>query len=134
MGAQRSASSASVGTATAILGSATATAALSTIAPRSRSRVMEPPYLGGRRGSTKAGRIHGVTTDREHARNLLASASRIAVLSGAGISTESGIPDFRGPNGLWTKNPAAERLFTLRDYVADPDIRRDAWPIRREHA
>lgn len=54
----------------------------------------------------------------------------VAVLSGAGISTDSGIPDYRGPNGLWRKDPAAEKLFTYDFYMADPDVRRRAWRMR----
>ncbi|HEX6313003.1 MAG TPA: Sir2 family NAD-dependent protein deacetylase, partial [Acidimicrobiia bacterium] len=50
-------------------------------------------------------------------------AQRIVVLTGAGISTESGIPDFRGPNGVWTKNPAAEKTAALQYYVSDPAVR-----------
>ena len=61
---------------------------------------------------------------------LLAGADRVAVLTGAGISTDSGIPDFRGPNGLWTKNPAAEKSATLQHYLADADVRRFAWENR----
>ena len=61
---------------------------------------------------------------------LLAAADRVAVLTGAGISTDSGIPDFRGPNGLWTKNPAAERSSTLQHYLEDPEARAFAWQNR----
>jgi NAD-dependent deacetylase len=57
-------------------------------------------------------------------------AQRIVVLTGAGISTDSGIPDFRGPNGLWTKNPQAEKTATLQHYLADPEVRRLAWRNR----
>ncbi|MFY1699529.1 SIR2 family NAD-dependent protein deacylase [Solwaraspora sp. WMMA2101] len=63
----------------------------------------------------------------------LAAARDILVLTGAGISTDSGIPDFRGPNGVWTRDPQAAKLFTLDAYVADPAIRRLAWLGRRDH-
>jgi NAD-dependent deacetylase len=57
-------------------------------------------------------------------------AERITVLTGAGISTDSGIPDFRGPNGVWTKNPAAEKTATLEYYLGDPEVRKQAWQNR----
>ena len=57
----------------------------------------------------------------------------ITTLVGAGISTDSGIPDFRGPQGLWTKDPQAQALFTLAHYVADRDVRVRAWRNRRDH-
>ncbi|MGY1693910.1 SIR2 family NAD-dependent protein deacylase [Geodermatophilus sp. SYSU D00814] len=60
----------------------------------------------------------------------LTGARRITVLTGAGISTDSGIPDYRGPNGVWTRDPDAEKLVTLSYYVTDPEIRRKAWRMR----
>ena len=63
----------------------------------------------------------------------VAAAERIVVLTGAGISTESGIPDFRGPNGIWTKNPEAMRLSNIDEYVRDPELRVRAWQERMHH-
>lgn len=60
----------------------------------------------------------------------LRDAQRVVALTGAGISTESGIPDFRGPNGVWTKDPAAEKTATLQYYMGDPEVRRRAWQNR----
>ena len=68
----------------------------------------------------------------ERARTLVAEAQRIVVLTGAGISTDSGLPDFRGPNGLWTLNPEAEKASNIRYYVTDENVRRTNWRLRAE--
>ena len=60
-------------------------------------------------------------------------SKRIVVLTGAGISTESGIPDFRGPQGVWTRDPEAEKLSNIHYYVADPEVRRKSWQSRLAH-
>ena len=69
----------------------------------------------------------------EQARKLIDGAKRVVVLTGAGISTDSGIPDFRGPQGVWTRNPAAEKLSDIRHYVADREVRRLSWQSRLTH-
>ena len=66
------------------------------------------------------------------ARRLIDDASRVVVLTGAGISTDSGIPDFRGPQGVWTKNPEAEKMATIQHYMADPEIRKRSWQAKLE--
>ncbi|MFT6761621.1 MAG: NAD-dependent deacetylase [Candidatus Aldehydirespiratoraceae bacterium] len=68
--------------------------------------------------------------DLAEARTLISEAQRVVVFSGAGISTDSGIPDFRGPNGIWTKNPAAEKASKLQNYLEDPALRELAWQNR----
>jgi NAD-dependent deacetylase len=66
-------------------------------------------------------------------RDWVNRSSRIVALTGAGISTESGIPDFRGPKGVWTTNPKAERLSNIHSYMSDPEVRRLAWQSRLDH-
>src|SRR5258707_11568660 len=66
-------------------------------------------------------------------RGWVEEAKRVVVLTGAGISTDSGIPDFRGPQGVWTKDPQAEKLSNIHYYLADPEIRRKSWRSRLAH-
>ncbi|RKN37171.1 SIR2 family NAD-dependent protein deacylase [Streptomyces hoynatensis] len=66
-------------------------------------------------------------TTQEGARRPL-----VAILSGAGVSTDSGVPDYRGPNGLWRRDPEAEKLVTYECYMNDPEIRRRSWLMRRD--
>jgi len=76
--------------------------------------------------------VRTVEPEREVA-GWLAAAGSVTFLTGAGMSTDSGIPDFRGPQGLWTKDPSSQALFTLSNYLADPAVRVRAWRSRREH-
>lgn len=71
-------------------------------------------------------------TDSRHATvaalvDLARRSSRIVAFTGAGISTESGIPDYRGPGGVWERNAAP----TLRDFLTNPETRRAYWQRRR---
>jgi NAD-dependent deacetylase len=63
-------------------------------------------------------------------RGWIEAATRVVVLTGAGISTDSGIPDFRGPQGVWTKNPGAERRASIHNYLQDPEVRLRSWQDR----
>lgn len=66
----------------------------------------------------------------EQVAGWIREAGRVVVLTGAGISTESGIPDFRGPQGVWTKNPAAEKAANIQNYLANRDVRVNSWRNR----
>jgi NAD-dependent deacetylase len=73
-------------------------------------------------------------TKHASVRAWVGEAQRIVALTGAGISTDSGIPDFRGPQGVWTRNPKAEKLSDIRYYMSDPEVRRLSWQSRLEHS
>src|SRR6266478_5039685 len=75
----------------------------------------------------------GNTVDMDKVRSWVERAERVVVLTGAGISTESGIPDFRGPQGVWTKNPLAEKLSNIHYYLSDPEVRKASWKSRLDH-
>ena len=79
-------------------------------------------------------RIYEDVSDQaiETVRAWIEESTSIVVLTGAGISTDSGIPDFRGPQGVWTKNPQAEKMATLDHYMSDPAVRRESWKRRAE--
>lgn len=64
------------------------------------------------------------------ARQQLDEAEKVTILTGAGVSTDSGIPDFRGPDGLWTKNPELEEMSNIDSFMNDPAIREKSWKMR----
>lgn len=76
----------------------------------------------------------GLADDVERARLLVADAQEVVVLTGAGISTDSGISDFRGPGGLWTRNPGAEQRAQIGYYLSNPDHRKNIWRNRAASA
>jgi len=81
----------------------------------------------GERHELDPARIRAVATS-------LRDADVVVALTGAGVSTASGIPDFRGPEGLWTRDPGAQRLVTIDSYVGDVGVRREAWRRRAAEA
>src|SRR5438309_1944230 len=95
---------------------------------RAASYRAEPGFLQGHGGGAR-GR-QGARALIDTVREWIDEAQCLVALTGAGISTDSGIPDFRGPQGVWTKNPEAEKQSTLQNYVADPEVRQRAWQSR----
>jgi NAD-dependent deacetylase len=89
---------------------------------------------GIRLGSTPTGEVHvdEVGTIRSVA-GWIADSRQVVVLTGAGVSTASGIPDFRGPQGVWTTAPETQRLFDIDAYVSEPEVRRQVWQLRLEN-
>ncbi|MGH2734195.1 MAG: SIR2 family NAD-dependent protein deacylase, partial [Actinomycetota bacterium] len=78
-------------------------------------------------------RMEEVTTAIERIAGWVRAARHVTALTGAGISTESGIPDFRGPQGVWTRDPKSEKLSHISHYLADPEVRRATWQGRLHH-
>jgi NAD-dependent deacetylase len=84
----------------------------------------------GSPGSLRERKIHLVTSTINNVCRWIHESKRIVALTGAGISTDSGIPDFRGPQGVWTRSPKAEKMSDIRYYVSDPEVRKAAWQAR----
>jgi len=61
--------------------------------------------------------------------DLILESKRVVVFTGAGISTESGIPDFRGPDGIWTKYDPSD--FTYQKFVSDKEARKRLWGLQK---
>lgn len=57
---------------------------------------------------------------------------KIAVLTGAGISTSAGIPDFRGPDGVWTKHPEQMNVYDIMSFMTDQEAREYSWRWQKE--
>lgn len=71
-----------------------------------------------------------IAGELEQAAAWIREAGNVVVFTGAGVSTESGIPDFRGPQGIWKKVDAS--IFEFKNYLRDPEVRKRAWQMRRD--
>jgi NAD-dependent deacetylase len=93
-----------------------------------------PPTTEEREGLQRRAWLEGAEVDLDLAvaevARWVADSERIVALTGAGISTDSGIADFRGKNGVWTRNPAAEKASTLDHYMSSTEVRQAAWQMR----
>ncbi|MFM7617980.1 MAG: SIR2 family NAD-dependent protein deacylase [Actinomycetes bacterium] len=105
-------------------------AAQTTGAPRAHFRSWATPIAAGTLRIVDATRSPFDPIPIVEVAGWLRAARSVVILTGAGISTESGIPDFRGPQGLWTTNPDAEKASDIRHYRSDPELRRRNWQAR----
>jgi NAD-dependent deacetylase len=71
-----------------------------------------------------------IERDIERAADLIVQSHQIVVFTGAGVSTESGIPDFRSPGGIWTRFQPED--FTIQKYLSCPKTRMKMWTMGRE--
>ena len=97
-----------------------------------RARALDERGRGGQTPCMSPASRDELQASIDEARALIDAASDVAVLTGAGISTDSGIADFRGPKGLWTRNPEAEKMATIQHYMAEPDVRKRSWQTKLE--
>ena len=80
-----------------------------------------------RRGENKVMRVDDKT---DVVASLILKSERVVALTGAGISTESGIPDFRSPGGIWSRYDPEE--FSFQRFLASEDARRRYWEFSRD--
>lgn len=94
----------------------------------------QSPSTAEREGIEERAWVHGDEVDLADAvaevATWVAESQAVVALTGAGISTDSGIADFRGRNGLWTRDPEAEKASTIDHYLSSTEVRAQAWQRR----